>query len=267
MPHAPARPCRVRGCPGLTTARNGYCDDHKSRGWKQKTKGGKVLTASERGYGWQWQKLRDAVLAAEPLCRQCQEEGRTTLAQEVDHIIPKSQGGTDDWENLAPICKQCHRKKSAREGAIAANQKGYPRVIMVVGPPGAGKTHYVREHMAWGDLIFDYDAIQAALSFQDWYERPPGHHPYIEDIRKVIIKRLQRPGDLGRAWIINSMSDVEKIRKLAGQLNAQVIMVVPDAAVCIERVRQDDRRKGSDWEKIIHEWFDNYHLSRVHNEI
>ncbi|MFB9085519.1 HNH endonuclease [Erwinia tracheiphila] len=36
-------------------------------------------------------------------------------AAEVDHIIPKYQGGTNDDSNLEGICKACHRAKTPRE--------------------------------------------------------------------------------------------------------------------------------------------------------
>lgn len=31
----------------------------------------------------------------------------------VDHIIPKSEGGTSDWDNLQPMCTDCNRKKAS----------------------------------------------------------------------------------------------------------------------------------------------------------
>lgn len=39
--------------------------------------------------------------------------GRPT--DEVDHILPKSQGGTDDRMNLQGLCRHCHSAKTMRE--------------------------------------------------------------------------------------------------------------------------------------------------------
>lgn len=36
-------------------------------------------------------------------------------ANEVDHIIPKFKGGTDDLSNLMAINSECHKRKTARE--------------------------------------------------------------------------------------------------------------------------------------------------------
>jgi 5-methylcytosine-specific restriction protein A len=62
-----------------------------------------------------WQKLRLAVLFDEPLCRECQRHGRVSAAVTVDHIVPRSAGGGNGRENLAPLCAACHSAKTARE--------------------------------------------------------------------------------------------------------------------------------------------------------
>ena len=34
---------------------------------------------------------------------------------EIDHIIPLFRGGTDDWDNLQPICYECHKNKTSKQ--------------------------------------------------------------------------------------------------------------------------------------------------------
>lgn len=46
---------------------------------------------------------------------QVRESGCLHLASEVDHIINRAEGGTDELENLQSICTSCHKKKTARE--------------------------------------------------------------------------------------------------------------------------------------------------------
>ena len=83
----------------------------------------------ERGYGSAWDKLRLVILARDSyLCQPCLATGRPTPAKEVDHIIPKAEGGTDDPENLQGICTPCHDTKSKAERARANGHKPKPTI-------------------------------------------------------------------------------------------------------------------------------------------
>lgn len=44
----------------------------------------------------------------------CQYCGKKATDLTIDHIIPKSRGGTDSWENLVSACKACNNKKGNR---------------------------------------------------------------------------------------------------------------------------------------------------------
>lgn len=105
--------CRKQGCPNSTTDRSGYCEKHRGCGWQRHQKG---RTATQRGYGAMWRKLRAMVLERDRyLCRECLSKGLYVSATTVDHIIAKAHGGSDDLSNLQSLCEQCHRMKTARE--------------------------------------------------------------------------------------------------------------------------------------------------------
>ncbi len=44
----------------------------------------------------------------------CSYCGRGDLPLTIDHIIPKSKGGSDSWENLVCACTSCNNKKGDR---------------------------------------------------------------------------------------------------------------------------------------------------------
>ncbi|MCX7879805.1 MAG: HNH endonuclease [Ignavibacteria bacterium] len=44
----------------------------------------------------------------------CQYCGTHSTNLTVDHVIPKSRGGTDSWDNLVAACISCNNKKGNR---------------------------------------------------------------------------------------------------------------------------------------------------------
>ena len=122
MPERPNKPCRHRGCNTLTRDATGYCEAHRAEavGWTRSNQG----SASERGYGSGWRKIRDWVMRRDAgLCQPCSKLGAISLAREVDHIVSKAQAKRLGWteqqmdarENLQAICSTCHAVKTARE--------------------------------------------------------------------------------------------------------------------------------------------------------
>lgn len=61
-------------------------------------------------YGRVWKRIRDRYAREHPLCEKCLAEGRLTPVEEVHHILPVSQGGTHDRNNLMSLCQSCHTK-------------------------------------------------------------------------------------------------------------------------------------------------------------
>ena len=107
-PQAIARHCvelvNGRGCPEYATTKSRCAAHAKARFYRG--------SSTDQGYGADWRRLRAAKLAANPYCQNtpCLE-----LATDVDHITPRSKGGTDDWDNLQSLCHSHHSAKTARE--------------------------------------------------------------------------------------------------------------------------------------------------------
>jgi len=68
-----------------------------------------------RGYDAAWREIAAAVLREEPFCRFCLAAGRFTGAEHVDHIRPRSIGGTNERINLRPLCASCHNGRTRRD--------------------------------------------------------------------------------------------------------------------------------------------------------
>ena len=112
MPIAAPRPCGHTGCRVLAVA-GGRCADHQREAWRKKP------VATKRITGRKLQAMRAALFAANPLCVECAQLGRVTLATQRDHIVPLGEGGADDADNVQGLCNECHEGKSLAEALRA----------------------------------------------------------------------------------------------------------------------------------------------------
>jgi len=117
VPYRWMTPCRYPRCPGMVV-RGGYCSKHarligasfdRDRG-----------SAKTRGYGAEWRTIRRNVLAEVTSCQACGNAPATC----VDHIIPLSEGGTNERDNLRALCQSCHSRKTAKEDGGYGNKHG-----------------------------------------------------------------------------------------------------------------------------------------------
>lgn len=113
MPHKPKRPCSWPGCPQLTDGR--YCPEHERMAMREYNRHHRSKEQRRR-YGNHWKRTRDAFLAEHPFCEMCRAEGRVTSADTVHHVVPVSEGGSGEWDNLMALCHVCHSRLHAHRG-------------------------------------------------------------------------------------------------------------------------------------------------------
>jgi 5-methylcytosine-specific restriction enzyme A len=105
MPWCARQLCRNPRCPHLAVDTRGYCPTHDPGPWSG-------TTAMPPG----WHTTQPAVLDRDH--HTCQTCGAT--ATTVDHITPRSAGGTDDPSNLRALCTACHLTRSGQQGGHAS---------------------------------------------------------------------------------------------------------------------------------------------------
>jgi 5-methylcytosine-specific restriction protein A len=194
--------------------------------------------AKARKYPKSWDRLSTATRLEEPLCRMCLALGKTTPADAVDHIVPKAEGGSiHDPANLQPLCRQHHDQKTARDLARHIGRGPHePNLRIVTGPPAAGKTTFVRERRAPGDLVFDWDALASTL-----YDAAPwgSTREQVETLRRIrgaVLNAAAEGWIGGTAWVI--VSDFEQASRLASDLNARLDVLATDIDRCLDRIRE-----------------------------
>lgn len=106
--------CDIFAAPGLCTP-VGNMTQGKQSGWSSESR-------HARGYGSEWDRIRKVILARDHYICQCPDckggELRVRVANQVDHILPKANGGTDDPSNLRAVNFECHAK-------LTLEQRGY----------------------------------------------------------------------------------------------------------------------------------------------
>lgn len=102
------------GCGELVHGR--FCAKHEGDGKRGSFADASRGSRHQRGYGSAWDRKRARILRRDNfLCQPCYRENRIHVADEVDHVIPKSEGGTDDDSNLQAINHDCHVIKTRAE--------------------------------------------------------------------------------------------------------------------------------------------------------
>lgn len=78
----------------------------------------KGQTTTQRGYGYDWQKLSKAYRVAHPMCSVCLDKGKITAVEHVHHIVPirVDRSRRLDWDNLMSLCEPCHKEIEGKNG-------------------------------------------------------------------------------------------------------------------------------------------------------
>lgn len=159
-----------------------------------------------------WRRVRKVVLARDDHTCQIKGANCTGVATQVDHIVPITRGGAYlDPANLRASCKRCNVSRANR----GRNRDGWLRssthIILVVGPPGAGKNTMVDAEATDRDVVIDYDALLDALG--PTVPRGSGQrHEVAMAARNAVLNKV-RAGDVDaeRVWIISTNPAAESM--------------------------------------------------------
>lgn len=133
------------------------------------------------------------------------------------------------------------------------------RLLVVTGPPCAGKSSHVDEHRAPGDLVVDLDRIAGALGHEgdhlDWAD-PSGVHQLVARIARAAVVKALLTGALhvpAAAWVIETSPQRWQLAAYRRR-GAEFIHLDPGREVCHERATADSRPKSTHAE--IDAWYD-----------
>ena len=141
----------------------------------------------------------------------------------VDHIVPHS--GPHDplfWEtrNHQTLCQHCHNRKSAIEDGGFVRRIPGQRMI-VTGPPGCGKTTWVKKRARPGDIVFDLDAIATVVTNVPKFPRPQDATSALLAMRDGLLAWLETATVLVHVYII--VTNQAEAIAVAGRINGRVV--------------------------------------------
>jgi 5-methylcytosine-specific restriction protein A len=114
------------------------------------------------------------------------------------------------------------------------------QVTIICGPPCSGKSTWVRERAAPGDVVVDFDLIAHRLGSRTRYD-------HSDDIKARVNAEIERTlddiveSDDVTAWVIRTMPDGADRAALAKRLDAQVVVIRPTLREITRRAEADKR--------------------------
>jgi 5-methylcytosine-specific restriction protein A len=197
--------------------------------------------------------MRASLFTRNPLCVECERQGRVAPATQRDHIIPLAEGGSDDDDNVQGLCRDCHDAKSKQESirgrcgpvrvALLPDWLPSPTVpvVVVCGPPGSGKSTYVAGLAGASDLVLDVDDMAAKISGKPLYHASFDERMLAIRERNTRLASLGKPVPFTKVWLIVSAGTPHK-RAFWTAKYGELVQMPTSTSECINRINADQRR-------------------------
>lgn len=149
-----------------------------------------------------------------------------------------------------------HRCHNIIHNKLYSNNR---QVFIVYGSPLSGKSSYVAEAMAEGDLVIDMDRIWSCVSGLPLYQKPNRLKSVVFAVRDNLLESVKyRRGKWLNAYIIGGYPYQAERDRLADMLGAREIYIDTDKDTCLNRLAACEDRDITEWTKYINDWWLQY---------
>ena len=125
--------CAYTSCRELVPMGQTYCEKHAEIALKREKQRLREVarrrvtdqrSSSKLGYGRKCGRISQRWRVQHPYCEECKRQGRLTLAECVDHIVPHKGAPTllYNLNNLQSLCWKCHSRKTVLEDGGFGNK-------------------------------------------------------------------------------------------------------------------------------------------------
>lgn len=217
---------------------------YRSKEWRKLLEGLKLERVNEQG---------------QIICEYCGKP--ITRAYDVigHHKSELTEENVNDYnislnpENVAFVHHRCHN--------FIHNKLGYAvrEIYLVYGAPLSGKSTWVQNNMAEGDLIVDMDNIWQCISGCDRYVKPNRLKSIAFRIRDTLLDAVRyRMGKWNNAYIIGGYPLSSERERLCKELGAREIFIDLSKEECLARLESCEDRDKTEWSGYIEDWFSRY---------
>ncbi|MCP4366327.1 MAG: ATP-binding protein [Planctomycetes bacterium] len=126
-------------------------------------------------------------------------------------------------------------------------------INVIIGPPCAGKSTYIRDGSGDGDVLVDYDALAMALGAGTTHQSSGDIRTVALRARYSVINQILDGLD-GDSWIIHTNPSTKLMDEYL-EAGAVFSLLDPGVDVCRERAEADERPDGTI--DAIDEWYKN----------
>ena len=176
------------------------------------------------------------------------------------HVIELTEENYTDYNislnpvNIKLVHHKCH---NIIHNKLYSNSR---QVFIVYGSPLSGKSSYVSEVMAEGDLIIDMDSIWQCVSGCDRYIKPNRLKSVVFAVRDNLLESVKyRRGKWLNAYIIGGYPYQAERERLVDSLGAREVFIDTGREECLNRLlASEDGRDVTEWTKYINDWWLQY---------
>ncbi len=157
--------------------------------------------------------------------------------------------------NIDLVHLKCHNEIHGRFGYTVK------KVYLIHGSPCSGKSTFVNNQKARGDLVVDIDLIWYAVTGGERWDKPDALKANVFAIYTEMLNQIKtRAGRWRTAYIISAEPFKTKRERLAEQTGAEMIYIPCDFQTAINRLQKDETRKDYRdlWQEYIKNYFDSF---------